>query len=64
MTGGNSSAARNQVGRTLMNSLTQCSLEAAAYGKCCVAQGKDISPGACAKEFDALRMCCKRARKK
>ena len=58
------SPAMSAAGRTLVSSMAQCSHVAAAYGKCCVGLGKDIAPGACAKEFEALRKCFQQARKK
>ena len=51
-------------GRTLGRVMAQCVPAATAYGKCCAALGKNISMGACEKEFEALRKCFAQARKK
>ena len=62
--GGGGPPAAKVVGRTLAKTMAQCTPAATAYGKCCVALGKDVAMGACAKEFEALRKCFAQARKK
>jgi hypothetical protein len=42
----------------------QCGAAATVYGKCCMSLGKNITMGACEKEFEALRKCFAQARKR
>ena len=64
VSGGGAPGVKKVAGRTLATTFGQCLPAATAYGKCCVALGKDVNKGACAKEFEALRKCFAQARKK
>lgn len=52
------------VGRRLAEGISQCMPEAKAYGQCCLGLGREISKGACSKEFAALAQCFKKSRGK
>mgnify|MGYP003935685979 CR=1 FL=1 len=61
--GSGANAGKAAAGRRLVSGMAQCVPAASAYGKCCAALGKDVSMGACAKEFEELRKCFAKARR-
>ena len=64
ITGSGANTAKAAAGRRLASGMAQCVPAASAYGKCCAALGKDVTLGACAKEFEELRKCFSKANKR
>lgn len=62
--GSGANAATAAAGRRLASGMAQCVPAASAYGQCCAALGKEITLGACAKEFEELRKCFAKANKR
>ncbi|KAG9473491.1 hypothetical protein GDO78_004016 [Eleutherodactylus coqui] len=43
--------------RSIPRLLVECRLQAAAYGRCVSADATELRKGACAREFEAFKLC-------
>ena len=56
------SAGGSRIGRTFKRMSTLCPLEIASYGKCLASVSDAVDKNICAKEFEALKACFRKAR--
>ena len=52
------------IGKTFKRMSTVCPLEIATYGKCLARMSDAVDKNVCAKEFEALKACFRKARVK